>query len=282
MKTIEDSIFKNEQVIFPDLEKRFREAQEDLAEYRIDIERFRKLYGDEAVDRDMSTVNHIKEKFLKTRTPEDVEAKKLAIIFESVFNKHAELSNWLGENAALIPTSEYDDIINGVDAIAEFSEEEKNPHHLGLGVDITYSVHLKKKFQKIKEKINSGKLSEIKYFQSSNMDFTGQLSQIPGVVISASRETVKELVEFMEGKKNKELGEHFIQFQVLEEIIQQLGVFKEYAGKVGKMDIVRKFEMTEKIIVEIYEKKKEEAKDTGKRDGSMEILTRQLESVFNE
>lgn len=282
MEILKNSILEKEQVIFPDLDKRFNVAENDLAKYRIDVEKFRGLYEDDAINQDVAKVSHIKEKFLKFRTSEEVKAKKLAIIFESVFNKHAELSNWLGENVSLIPTSEYDDIVNGVDAIAEFAEEEKNLHHLGLGIDVTYSSYLKKKLEKIKEKIDNGKLSEIKYFQSSDMNFTGRLAQVPQVVISASREIIKKLVELTEGRKNKELSEHFIQFQVLEEIIEQLEIFKEYAMKVGKMDIVRKFEMTQKIISEIYEKKKKDIKDSGERDGSMEILSKQLKLVFKE
>lgn len=269
------------QIIFPDLEKRFNEAENSLKEYKIDVDLFYDLYGKEKVEEDKSKVGHIKEKFLRENTPSEIEAKKMAVIFEALFNKHGEQSDWLGGNASIIPTSEYDDIVNGVDAIAEFAEEGKNPYHLGLGIDVTYSSHIKKKFEKIKEKIDNGKLSEIKYFQSINMDFTGKLSQIPRVVIAITKETLKELVDLDEGRKNKELAVHFIQFQVLEEILMQLKLFKGYAEKVGQIKIAEKFEMTERIITEIYENKKETVLDNGKRDKSLKLLEEQAKAVFS-
>ncbi len=269
------------QIIFPDLEKRFNGAENSLKEYKIDVDLFYDLYGKEKVEEDKSKVGHIKEKFLRENTPSEIEAKKMAVIFEALFNKHGEQSDWLGGNASIIPTSEYDDIVNGVDAIAEFAEEGKNPYHLGLGIDVTYSSHIKKKFEKIKEKIDNGKLSEIKYFQSINMDFTGKLSQIPRVVIAITKETLKELVDLDEGRKNKELAVHFIQFQVLEEILMQLKLFKGYAEKVGQIKIVEKFEMTERIITEIYENKKETVLDNGKRDNSLKLLEEQAKAVFS-
>lgn len=267
-------------IIFPDLEKRFREAEESLREYKIDMTLFYDLYGKEKVQEDILEVDAIKEKFLEEDTPSEKEAKKMAVIFESLFNKHGEQSNWLGENASIIPTSDYDDIVNGVDAIAEFSEEGKNPYHLGLGVDVTYSSHIKKKFEKIKKSIDKGKLSEIKYFHSTNMDFTGKLSQIPRVVISITRETLRELVNLNENKKNKELASHFVQFQMLDEILMQLEVFKEYAENVGQMKIAEKFEITKRIISEICENKKESVSDSGKRDRSLKLLEEQMKSVF--
>lgn len=269
------------QIIFPDLEKRFNGAENSLKEYKIDMNLFYDLYGKEKVEEDKSKVGHIKEKFLEEDTPSEIEAKKMAVVFEALFNKHGEQSDWLGENASIIPTSEYDDIVNGVDAIAEFAEEGRNPYHLGLGIDVTYSSHIKKKFEKIKEKIDNGKLSEIKYFQSINMDFTGKLSQIPRVVIAITKETLKELVDLDEGRKNKELAVHFIQFQVLEEILMQLKLFKGYAEKVGQIKIAEKFEMTERIITEIYENKKETVLDNGKRDKSLKLLEEQMKAVFS-
>lgn len=271
--------FESDKIIFPDLERRFREADRSLNEYRIDMDTFRELYGAEAVDRDRSKVNHIKEKFLKTKTPEDIEAKKLAVIFEAVFSEQAELSNWLGENSTVIPTCEYDDIINSVDAIAEFSEEEKSPQHLGLGIDVTYRKYLHEKFKKIKENIDRGTLAEIKYFHSGSLNFTGKLSQIPRVVVLAKRETVKELVELQEGKKKKALADHFIQFQILEEIIMQLETYREYALRIGKQDIAKKFEMARRIISEIYQKKKE-ASAGSHNDGSVDIIKQRLDALF--
>jgi hypothetical protein len=276
-----DLVLESEKIIFPDLEKRFREAEEELYKYKINMNDFGELYGEEKVKGDISRVSRIKEKFLKTNTPEEIEAKKMAIIFESVFNEHAELSNWLGENALIVPASEFDDIVNGVDMIAEFSEEERNPHHLGLGIDVTYGIFLKKKLEKIKEKIDSGKLSEIKYFHSDSMGFTGKLSQVPRVVVSIKKETLKELVELKETRKNKELANHFVQFQILEEVMKQLEVFKIYAERIGKNEIVKKLEVTRGIISKIYEEKKETVPDEGKRDESIELMFKQLELIFS-
>lgn len=275
------SILESEEIIFPDLDRYFKKAEEDLNEYRVKIDEFVLLYGEKQVRADQERVDSIKNKFMKENSSREIDAKKLAIIFESIFNEHAELSNWLGENAAVIPTHEFDDIINGIDAIVEFSKEGKNPDHLGLGIDVTYSSHLGEKFGKIKERIDNGKLSSIKYFHSDNMGFTGRLSKVPRVVVSVDKETVKELVVLRDKKANKELSEHFIQFQILEEILIQLDIFMDYAEKIGKADVVRKFEVARNIVAEVYEQKKESMGDSGKRDSSFEKMKKQLSSTFS-
>jgi hypothetical protein len=270
---------KNE-IIITDLERKFNKAEEVLNEYRVNMESFRDLYGD-AVDRDAKSVEEIEAKYLRTYDKQDLEAQKIATVFEAIFCEHSELSNWLGENAMVAPTTKFDDYVNGVDAIAEFNEDEgRIQRHLGLGIDVTYSQFLKKKLLKIKEKIDNGKLSQIKYFHSDNMNFTGRLSGVPRVVVAVQKETVKNLAEAWDAGKMKELGSHFVQFQILEEIILQFEVYREYAQKIGQVEIVRKIDSLKSIISEIYEEKKTSIADTGQRDGSIEMIKDKLKEVF--
>jgi hypothetical protein len=87
------------------------EARKLKAEEAIDPKLFTDVYGANAVERDLRYVREMKKLFDKETTVQ----KQWADVFEAVFYQHAELSNWLGDDAHTIMASEYDDIKNGMD-----------------------------------------------------------------------------------------------------------------------------------------------------------------------
>ncbi len=248
---------------FLNLDNIYNKAWESLEEDRIEMDDFKRLYGDRRVEEDKKEVEKRKNFYKENNSNQEKEAKKLATIFEAIINENLELSEWLGENAQTMPTTEYDDFVNGVDTIIEFIEEDKNPSHLGMAIDATYSSELGKKFTKIKENIDKEKLATIKYFKSINMDFMGEKSQIPRVIVGADNNTIKELIELWYTGKKKELGEHPIQFQIMEEILIQLESFMQYAKKINKPGIKEKFRIIYNIIEKIQKEKEKEFKDKG-------------------
>lgn len=254
------------------LEGAYEKAENFLDENRIDMQDFRKLYGDENVDNDAKHVSDLKQKMAEDNTPEEIEAKKLATIFEVIISEQAELSDWLGPNATTYITTEYDDIVNKVDTIVEITDEEKAASHLGLAIDATYSNLLLEKFRSIKDNISKGKLATIKYFESPSMDFKGKLNKVPRVIVSADPETIKNLIKLWENGDKKALAEHPIQFQILEEILVQLDAFEIYAKKIGKPEIASKFRKMTTVINKIFTDKSDSIEDTGIRDGSLEKI----------
>ncbi len=273
-------------VDFLNLDKIYNKAKETIDRDRIDTKEFEDLYGEEQVKRDNEYVRKMERKFDSSGNQKEKDAKKIATIFEAILGEQIELSEWFGSDICTMATTKFDDIVNGVDVIAEFSENKTEFAHLGLAVDATYSADFDSKFLKIKENINKGKLATIKYFNSSDMDFIGQLSQVPRVIIAADAKTVTELIELWDTDKKQDLAKHPIQFQILEQIILQLKVFKDYIQsikynkEVDNDRIIKKFEIFIEIFEMIYKNRQENITDSGKRDGTLDKIQSYLDMYF--
>lgn len=247
------------------LEQINKKAEEILQEDTINPDDFIDLYGKDNIREDKEYVRKMENTF-KVDSPEQLEINKLATIFEAIIYEHTELSNWFGPDAFTIKSSRYDDIKNGVDSIVEFRESDYAASYLALAIDVTFSADVEKKFERIKKEIEEGELSKIKYFVSEHMNVRGELAKIPRVVIGAESKTVKNLAELWIEEKNKDLGIHPIQFQVLEEAITQLETFKHYAEKVNRPEIAGVYHKTLNLVKKIYEEKLTEIHDAGERD----------------
>ena len=99
-------------------------------------------------------------------------------------------------------------------------------------------------------------MASIKYFKSENEDFMGRLSNIPRLVIGADTKTIDELMEFEIGRKNKELADYFLQYQIIDEMIMQLDIFSKYAEKISKFDLAERYKLSLKIIKQILSNKR--------------------------
>lgn len=255
----------------------FERANEEIEQYAIKLEDFSDLYGEENISKDKKEVERL-EAIFSQDSKEAQQTNKLATVFEAILCEHSELSEWLGPNVFTIKTSRYDDIKNGVDGVAEFHEDNSSASHLALAVDITFSSDTSKKFERIKNEINSGKLAKIKYFKSEQMKIRGELANVPRVVIGVEARTVKELADLWTSKDNRALGKHPVQFQILKEIIAELETFKNYANKIGKEKLVKIFNRDLNLVKKIYENKKI---DDIELEGSFfEFLNLQLKETF--
>lgn len=267
------------------IDKMHDKAQKSLREDVVDpvefIELYQKYnnkkYSPNSIKNDQKYVKTMEEKFAREDVPEQAKYNKLATILEVILHNQAELNNWLGSDAATIKTSRFDDIANGVDTIVEFNKDKQSASHLGLALDATIHSKIYKKIQRIKDEITIGKLAKIKYFKSDKTHYMGSLSQIPRVIIGADSKTVQELGELWLNRKNKELAEHSIQFQILDQILIQLESFEEYAEKCDKPEIAEIYRKSHKIIMEIYEQKEATVNDTGERDSMFEEIKRAMD-----
>jgi len=258
-------------------------ALPSLEKLRPSFSEFKDIYPPQEIQKDEEKVKELQKKFKQRETPEEEKINKIATIFEAVFGEGAEQHNWLGETVIMLPTSLYDDFKNGVDCVAEFQEEieDKEANETlnkivwaALNIDVTTSQECWRKFERIKEEIEKGKLAYVKYFRSEHTDYKGILKNIPKVVIAVQPNTVMELAELwaMRKEKGKEaeathrLETHPIQFQVLEEILFQVRAFASFAEKHQKQEIAQKYREIERIINKIYLNKKSVLRDTQQRD----------------
>ena len=104
-------------------------------------------YPEEEIKRD-------KERIIKIKKGFQYEKTQRAEILEAIINDQVDQAEWFGP-CYIIPSSEYDDIINHTDSIIEFEKENKTYR---LAIDITVSKNkadLDKKRKFIQKDIKS-------------------------------------------------------------------------------------------------------------------------------
>ncbi len=149
------------------------------------------------------------------------ERADFAVGLEYIMMEGIHEHGWLGDNASITPTLEYDDIVNGIDMTVTFTPDGESP--LLLGIDTTTSGDdsvIDKKLHRTARTLIDGNLSTVKYYID---DQTGDRKQItvPRVVIATSPETAKELMETLTA--NAQLAKNdSVQIEILDEVIEQL------------------------------------------------------------
>lgn len=305
--------------------KSYAKLQERGLIKRIDPNNFRGLpgYEDTVVDNDLQAIAkkkaYIAQQNLKH--PHEVELKKVSDVFETILEEQIEQNEGFGPDASIIRASEYDDLINGIDAVIEF-DLEKGTSHLALGIDITFGIisgtDLQKKFQSIKDDLNAGKLAKVKYFESKHGDSKGELTELPKVVIGVDRQTVNDLAEAWLTQmvtsselKRSDLGEasrnslltrrevakqklatHFAQILFLKQIKLQLETYSDFlyynitdfpksAHKARWQYMMERMEHSLGIIKDIIKNKKDLISDDKQIERFLGDLRNRLDSAFN-
>lgn len=246
-----------EQVSEKFLTAAYERAVSGRGQDQIDMDDFIDDYGDAAVQSDKKHVARLEERFAADATPETNESLKLATVLESIITEQIELSDWFGPSTTTRRTSRFDDVVNGVDAIAEI-EQDNTMNHLALAIDVTYGTSLEKKFRRIKEEIEEGTLASVKYFDNEEHTFKGKLFKVPRVVLGIDRTRLIELAGLWLNDKKKELAVHPVQFKLLEEIRLQLLGFKKYASTLGRDDLVKIYERQAQIVMGIIKERHSE------------------------
>ena len=242
----------------PTIASALEKARTLIHENAINPSDFVNLYGSENVERDLASVASLKRKF------ETDETQKASEVFEAIVFEQVELSNWLGEHAETIRTSEFDDIVNGVDLVVEFTEDSSTSH-LALGVDVTFgTTSIGKKFERIRKEIDADNLATVKYFESHG--FKGSLRQLPRVVIGVERDTVIALAGLWSRQEKSKLGGHFVKDILIQEIERQLRTFLVYAQSNGATAAVKSYTQALGTIKNIRENAPVDTTDKDRQD----------------
>lgn len=222
----------DDKVEFVKMPQALEKANKILAEYKIKMSDFSDLYGEEVISADMSELKQRESNFSDGRVPEIHERvnKELATIFEAMIFDQGESSNWFGENAFLISTSEYDDVVNGVDLVVEW-DQDSGVSRMAAGIDVTFNHNVQKKINAIQRSILNGDLGRIKYFKSEVSNIRGEVSEVPRIILGADVDTVRELTNEWADNNNDRLAEHPVQFQFFDEAISQCNYFIEFAER---------------------------------------------------
>lgn len=242
--------------VHPAVRNAHHTAEKMLREDAVDPHDFVQLYGEENVTRDLAYAEKREQEFTHDAN------KKYAEVLEAILYDQIELSDWFGPKARTIKTSFFDDIVNGSDLILELEELDQTLSHLSLSIDVTFGTTTEdKKFSAIKEKIDAGKLGEVKYFQSEKTGKPEKLNKVPQVVIGVEKDSVIQLAGLWMGEhgRSKEgktkLAIHPVQRLILEEILLQLKTFKHYAEITKKDSLALIYQKNIAVLEDIIRKK---------------------------
>ncbi len=246
------------------LEKKYKLVDQ----YRPQELSFIDIYPKVEIDADLAEIENIK----KSWEGDNENIKNISSLYEGVIADQISANAWFGENCESIPTSEYDDIKNGVDVVTIFNQDDVK-HHIGLGIDVTFASDakvLEKKLDSIKQCIRTMSLPSLKYFQDPE---TGEHQKIflPKIIIGSRLASAEKLIQLWGSKdpeRNKKLSEHPVSSKIIMESLAQLKYFREQAKNLSENhisikdkeayeNIAMEYNKMYKIFIDIYQNKKE-------------------------
>jgi hypothetical protein len=211
------------------LELAYEKAQVMLSAKAVDMRAFKNIYSKEEIERDEAQVADLEKKFAATGTTErERRDKKFATVVEAFFFDMASRNGWLGADAEVLPSSKYDDYVNGVDCFAGYKRGGMAAF-LAMAIDATWSSHPDSKFNRIREGLIRGKLGKMKYPQADGKPQRGR--EVPRVVVGASEQTLREVIKLWTEGNDEALKNHPIQVLFLQEIVDQLEAFKTFSER---------------------------------------------------
>lgn len=189
----------------------YDEYARDLLRTRIDISdpRFRKVFGDASVERDLKVVAERRKEFKK-----DLGEAELAKATEWALAFDCADVGWfgeLGEDVFVTPASEFDDYVNMTDLVVEFpSKSEKTPADFLAIIDVTTSddtERLGTKWDRVRSAIEHQNLGRFSYYTSPRdgkvvwvskedpkRDDVMWVKGVPHIIIYVPEGTARELV----------------------------------------------------------------------------------------
>ncbi len=141
----------------------------------------------------------IKEKYKELNDDNRKEVldyyERLGHIFEGFLYTHISESK-IFKDVILHKTSEFDDIKNGVDFVAEYQNPDDPKSYIALAMDASFSMSpslINKKIDRSISDINKGTLSRVKYFQFEE-GAPESKTGMPRVVVGAEEDKVRNLL----------------------------------------------------------------------------------------
>ncbi len=261
-------------------DKVFIEKWQPLRRYKLGL--FNKnrrkdgVYSEEEIKKDLELVKKIKS------SPEyKVERSEGVIVFEHLAMEGIHEGLWFGDDASVIPTTEYDDLVNGVDFVVVFYDDEGEFY---LGVDATTGQEkrvIDYKLGKVVDKLEHNKLFEVKYFYNEDTGVKGRI-ELPLVVIGAYWDDVIDLKSrFLENRRQAQETER-IQLDFLLQAMGQLKAELEYLIRTNVPD-----KQDFRVRVELEQNKSKQGESDEKRSDvddwqeMLEILEKVINDNFN-
>jgi len=227
-------------------EQGVQRAKNIIKKEAIQYEQLEPFFGSETIKVDRARVANAEEQFRQGKQI-DAYGSNCGTIFEAILHLRLKKNDWITDSTDEAKrTNPVDDFFNHIDELVGL-ENEKKDKKIFFAIDALtvgggpLNVGIEKKMDRIQDEIVSGQLPKIKYFLDEKTGEVGK-KDVPRIVIAADIKTVQELNElWMEGDKEK-LAKHPLQIQMLEQIIEEAGIFSSFAKRKGKDEIAKKYD----------------------------------------
>ncbi|KKQ35850.1 MAG: hypothetical protein US50_C0004G0039 [Candidatus Nomurabacteria bacterium GW2011_GWB1_37_5] len=212
-------------------------------------------YTPEQAKKDLNKLKEAQRKFKE----EDI--KMISTAFERSIILACTKFKWLGKDAFLWPSNDFDDYVNHTDMMVSFDSKKLFDGPI-LALDATFGVRgINSKIEQIKSEIERGQLTELKYFTESGEDFKPLYA--PRIVIGMEKDRVLNFLnvfgeEFDKKKKAEDmdfLSSNAVRSLIPLEIKKEAEHFKNYALELVKNNIDTPNDLKEKwtIIAGAYD-----------------------------
>jgi hypothetical protein len=283
MENLTSLIEKNREVFNRAYEKALEEQNKD----RINLDNFvgQNGYYRQNIEEHGRRAESLTRRYEEERcdNPEEEEAKMLSIVLEAIVIDQIK-KGWFGQRVDIRKTSDFDDLINHVDAVAEI-KKAVGVGHLALAIDATHTSRndkLEEKFRSIKTEIEEGRLTEIEYYENSQGTYRGRLRDVPRVVVGVDRETLFELAGLWVNGEDEKLKNHPVSILFLKEMLIQLEAFKKYTEQLGEDRLVERYNTEIETIRDILNQSDKQKIELGKLEDDYTWQAIQAESrMFN-
>lgn len=200
---------------------------------------------------DLLKLRKYQEEAIRGRGSQEKATYIRSKIFESRMSRLVELNDWLGGDALLTETSEYDDWVNHVDSVIEFSDS-----NLLVALDFTTTpdvLVLHKKLINIFGAIDEGALGKAKYFIFQKSGKKAPLFRLPFLIVAASPRTIEELLT------KKEQENSWVRYAIIIQMLWQIDFFENYIKRkitdpVKQKVLLSDYEKLRRIILKLKEK----------------------------
>jgi hypothetical protein len=218
-------------------------------------------YSEDSIRQEINQVKKLKTKWAEENTPELNKQKQISDVLEGIIVDQFS-GPWLSQKAVGYYTSEADDVLRGVDVIAELHEEDDS-HYLGFAIDVTMAKDpaiLNQKLAKNWKDIETRNFPEVKYFEDDDEN-KKRLNPVR-VLVAVNPEFTRELIRLEYLNKKDKLGEHKFQAHLILQIKEQLEAYYLYAQSQGDDKLMEKISESLQSFYRIIFKEKEEFLNT--------------------
>lgn len=258
---LEELLSKNRGLILAASERTTRLLRKETA----DPYEFSDIMSGAEIAADLQRTNEARAKFNEHSKEEDL-LDRLALSTEFLLYHQIGIAGWLsaeGVRTYVEKTADPDDVLRGTDIVIEF-DMGQGMEPLAISVDLTIgSLTLSKKVHSIKQGIDTGTLSEVRYHTEPDGNHKSLL-RTPKVAIGISPDRAMALTKlFM--SENKEatakLRDHPIQLAITRQVYLQLEGYEDYAAATDKPKLAERFARAKAAIKKVLAEKEAKFKD---------------------